>query len=165
MIYMKKATIAVALFILFLGSLSCVFAATYTKFSSKFIKNFQDCDKYEETVVSEFENQQFTTTRKILGWRNGMCKYQEVVSSPKDKYQIDCNFTAIQMEDLYNSMRDRSKEPITHELDAYAEVKNPKPNASKYVVVGSTTIKGNKAYITWAKYQNNPYFCKPTKLN
>ena len=69
------------------------------------------------------------------------------------------------MEDLYNSMRDRSKEPITHELDAYAEVKNPKPNANKYVVVGSTTIKGNKAYITWAKYQNNPYFCKPTKLN
>ena len=74
MIYMKKATIAVALFILFFGSLSCVFAATYTKFSSKFIKNFQDCDKYEETGVSEFENQQFTTTRKILCWRNGMCK-------------------------------------------------------------------------------------------
>ena len=165
MSYMKKNKIAIALFTLCLSSLGCVFAATYTKFSPKFIKNFQDCDKYQESVVSEFEGKQFTTNRKILGWRNGMCKYQEVVSSPTDKYQIDCNFTAIQVEDLYNSMKDRSKEPITYELDNYAEVKNAKPNENKYVVVGSTTIKGNKAYITWAKYENNPYFCKPTKLN
>ena len=26
------------------------------------------------------------------------------------------------------------------------------------------TIKGNKSYITWTKYLNNPYFCSPQKI-
>ena len=60
-------------------------------------------------------------------------------------------------------MKDRAKEPQKYDLDIFSE-QTDKKGQTKYVVVGSQTIKGNKAYITWAKYQNNPYFCKPQKI-
>jgi hypothetical protein len=68
------------------------------------------------------------------------------------------------MDELYQAMKSKSKENERYELDMYAEQKNVKNGAPKYAVVGTTTIKGNKAYVTWAKYQNNPYFCTPVKL-
>ncbi len=162
---MKKSTVLGVVSAVILTSVfSCALAATFTKFSNKFIKNFQDCDKYEETITSEFENKTFTTTRKILGWKNGFCKYEETITSPEDKYQLRCSFSAIQMDELYQAMKSKSKENERYELDMYAEQKNVKNGAPKYAVVGTTTIKGNKAYVTWAKYQNNPYFCTPVKL-
>ena len=47
--------------------------------------------------------------------------------------------------------------------EKFAEQPDAK-GSNKYKVVGSTVIKGNKAFITWAKYQNNPYFCRPEKI-
>jgi len=146
------------------AGLSCVYAATYTKFSSKFMKNFQDCDKYEETINSEFEGNSFTTNRKILGWRNGFCNYEETIASKDGKYKLSCSFTDIQLDELYNAMKNRSREPEKYDLETFAEQKDPATGQVKYVSTGTTTIKGNKAYIAWAKYQNNPYFCKPQKL-
>ena len=161
---MKKSTaVTLGLLIALVAGMSCVFAAEFTKFSSKFIKNFKDCDAYEESIVSEYEGKQFTTNRKIIGWRNGFCKYEETIKSPEDEYQLNCSFSNIQVDELYNSMRNKSKDPETYELEMFAEQKDKK-GQTKYVVVGSQTIKGNKAYITWAKYQNNPYFCKPQKI-
>lgn len=162
---MKKSLVLIlALIVTVCTALTCAFAAEYTKFSSKFVKNFQDCDSYKETTTSEFEGNTFTTNRQIIGWRNGFCKYQEVVSTGNDKYQLNCNFTSIQVEELYGAMKDRSKEPEKYELEIFVEQKDPKTGNSKYVSRGTRTIKGNKAYIVWAKYQNNPYFCKPQKL-
>lgn len=163
---MKKFyMILLALTVVLSTGLTCVFAATYTKFSSKFIKNFRDCDRYEETITSEFEGKTFTTNRKILGWKNGLCKYQETITAPESKYQLDCLLTNVQVEDLYNSMKSRAKETETYELETFAEQTDTATGKTKYVSRGTTTIKGNKAYITWAKYQNNPYFCKPQKLS
>lgn len=159
---MKKALTFALIGVIAIGS--CVFAAEYSKFSKGFIKKFQDCDPYEETVNSEFEGQTFSTHRKIIGWRNGMCKYEETITSPKEKYKLNCSFTTIQVDDLYDAMIDKSKEPKKHELEMFVEQKDPKTGKPKYVVIGTQTIKGNRAYIVWAKYQNNPYFCKPQKL-
>lgn len=143
----------------------CVFAAdNYSKFSTKFKKNFRDCDKYEETTTSEYEGLQFTTVRKIKGWRNSFCQYEEVVSSPTGTYSLNCGFSSIQVDELYDAMKSRSRELTKYELDLFKEQKDPKTGRSKYVKNGTTTIKGDKAYITWAKYQNNPYFCKPQKI-
>ncbi len=61
-------------------------------------------------------------------------------------------------------MKSRSNEPETYGLETFVEQIDEKTGKSKFVSNGITTIKGNKAYITWAKYQNNPYFCKPEKL-
>ena len=58
----------------------------------------------EETVNSEFQGQTFTTKRSIQGWRNGFCRYQETVSSKDAKYQINCGFSDLQVDDLYESM-------------------------------------------------------------
>ena len=161
---MKKSTaVTLGLLIALVAGMSCVFAAEFTKFSSKFIKNFKDCDAYEESIVSEYEGKQFTTNRKIIGWRNSFCKYQETIKSPDDEYQLNCSFSNIQVDELYESMKDRAKEPQKYDLDIFSE-QTDKKGQTKYVVVGSQTIKGNKAYITWAKYQNNPYFCKPQKI-
>ncbi len=163
---MKRSTITLAVLIAMICSgITCAFAANYTKFSSKFVRNFKDCDSYQEVVDSEFEGQEFHTVRKIIGWKNGSCKYQEVVSSKNDKYQLDCSFPDLQLNEIYDSMKDRSKNIEKHELELYTEQKDAKNPASRYKVAGTTTIKGNRAYITWAKYQNNPYFCRIQKLN
>lgn len=160
----KSLIIMITLLVAGAAGLTCVFAAEYTKFSSKFVKNFKDCDAYQETTTSDFEGKTFTTTRKIIGWRNGFCKYQEIVTSANDKYQLNCSFPSIQVDELYEAMKDKSKEPEKYELEMFAEQKDPKTGKTKYAVVGTTTIKGNKAYLVWAKYQNSPYFCTPQKV-
>jgi len=157
-----KKIISVAFLVLSIAS--CAFAAEMTKFSKNFIKNFKDCDKYEETVTSQYEGESFTTHRKINGWKSGFCRYEEVITSPTSQYKLSCNFSHIQVEELYNAMKSRSKEVITHELELFGEQTDPKTGKKKYTVMGSETIKGNKAYVAWAKYQNNPYFCAPQKL-
>lgn len=161
---MKKTVILLTLLVAVAAGLTCVWAAEYTKFSSKFVKNFKDCDAYQEITTSEFEGKTFTTDRKILGWRNGFCKYQETISSTDGKYQLNCSFSSIQVDELYEAMKNRSKEPERYDLEMFAEEKGPNGQI-KYVSRGTTTIKGNKAYIAWAKYQNNPYFCRPQKLD
>ena len=159
---MKRILIILSLFAMVTGL--CVYAAEITKFSSKFVKHFKDCDLYEETVNSEFQGQTFTTKRSIQGWRNGFCRYQETVSSKDAKYQINCGFSDLQVDDLYESMKDRSKKVERYNLDLFAPKVDQKTGETKYVKDGSTVIKGNKAYITWAKYQNNPYFCSFKEL-
>jgi len=154
-----------ALGIVLTVSTLCAFAAQYTKFSSKFIKSFKDCDRYEESVTSEFEGKTFVTNRRIAGWQNGMCKYQETITSPEDKYTLNCLFSALQVDELYEAMTSKSKETEKYELDVFAKQKDPKTGEQKYVTIGSTTIIGNKAYVKWAKYQNNPHFCIPQKLS
>lgn len=144
--------------------LACAFAATETKFSSKFTKSIRDCNAYQETIESEFEGQSFTTQRKILGWSGGYCKYEELVKSSSDIYKINCNFSELQLDDLYTSMKDKSKEPVSYSLETFAEQKDAQTGRIKYKVIGSTPISGNKAFIAWAKYQNNPYFCRHEKI-
>lgn len=160
----KNLATTLAIIVTVTASLSCVFAAEISKFSKSFIKNFQDCDSYTETSNSVFEGENFTTERKIIGWRNGFCRYQETIKSKDSSYLLDCSFTSIQVDDLYDSMKSKSKEVRRQELELFTEQTDPKTGIKKYVSAGTTTIKGNKAYLTWAKYQNNPYFCKPRKL-
>ena len=65
---------------------------------------------------------------------------------------------------MYISMKDSSKKPQEYSLDIFDITTDSKTGKETFNVVGSTTIRGNNAYITWAKYQNNPYFCRPEKL-
>ncbi|MCM1339657.1 MAG: hypothetical protein NC191_08305 [Muribaculaceae bacterium] len=142
----------------------CAYAAEYTKFSSSFVKKFKDCERYQETITSEFEGKKFTTERRILGWQNGMCLYHEVISSPNDKYKLHCALTELQVDELYRAMKSKSKASESFELDLYAEQTDLKTGKKTFVKDTSTKIFGNKAYIAWAKIQNNPYFCLPEKL-
>lgn len=145
---------------------TCVWASEYTKFSRSFIRHFKDCDAYEETVSSVFEDEAFKTTRKIHGWKNGRCIYTETITS-KDEgaYKLNCAIMEAQVDDLYDAMRSRSKKPDKYNLDIYAPKVNKKTGETEYTVAGGTIIKGNKAYIEWAKVQNNPYICTPEKIN
>lgn len=161
---MKKSTVAIITLGLFLASIGTAFAAQYIKYSSKFIRAFEDCDRYEENIVSEYGGDSFTTNRKILGWQKGMCRYQETVSSKNSKYGLDCYFGELQVEELTKAMKNRSKAPEKAEIELYAEQKDPKTGKTKFVPVDSQIIIGNKPFIAWSKYQNNPYFCIPHKL-
>lgn len=163
---MKKiTTLALVATIALSAAVTCAFAAdNYSKFSSKFKKNFRDCDKYEEVTTSEYQGVSFTTTRKILGWRNGFCRYEETIASPTDSYKLSCVLSNVQVDDISDAMKSRSRELEKYELDTFAEKKDPKTGNVKYVKNGTTIIKGDKAYIAWAKYLNNPYFCKPQKI-
>jgi len=161
---MKKLTLVIITLGLILTSIGAVFAAQYTKYSSKFIKAFKDCDKYEENIVSDYGGETFTTNRKILGWQNGMCRYQETISSKTSKYGLNCIFGELQVEELTKAMKDRSKVVEKQEIDLFAEQKDPKTGKIKFVPANSQIIIGNKPFLVWTKYQNNPYFCIPHKL-
>ena len=142
-----------------------VYAATNSpKFSRAFIKHFKECDTYTETITSFYEGNTYTTTRNIKGWLNGACRYKENVKSAIGEYNITCSFPEIQLEELTESMKIKSKKESTFKLDLYAQVKDEKTGKMQYSVVGDTIIKGTPAVITWAKYQNNPYFCTATKV-
>lgn len=143
----------------------CAYAADYTKFSSGFVKNMKDCDKYEETVTSEFEGTKFTTTRNIIGWRNGMCHYKETISSPKETYRLNCKFSQLQVDELYRAMKSNPRVVERKELEIFTEQIDPKTKEKYYKATSTTSVKGNKADITWAKFQNNPYFCFPEKIS
>lgn len=158
---MKKI---LALTLAFLICAGVAFASEYTKFSRKFIRHIKDCDSYEETITSQYEDGTFKTTRKIHGWKNGFCKYTETISAASGAYKLDCGFTEVQLDDLYESMKDRSKKAEKYTMDIYIEKTNPKTGATEYSKNGVTEIKGNKAYIAWAKYQNNPFICKPSQI-
>ncbi len=162
---MKKITLLTIVSALVIGSVfSVAVAEKYTKFSKSFIRNFQDCDKYEETITSTFQNESFTTHRSILGWKNGFCRYEEVIKSPKDEYKLTCDLPSMQVDELYESMRDKSRQTEKYELEIYGSKKDEKTGKVSYYVAETQTINGNRAYITWAKIQNNPYYCTPTKL-
>lgn len=158
---MKKIFI-ISLVTLLLGGYAL--ASEYTKFSRKFIRHIKDCDAYEETIASEYEDSSFKTTRKIHGWKNGYCRYTETITAPQGAYKLDCGFTEVQLDDLYEAMKDRSKKADKYTLDLYSERKNPKTGDTEYMKSGSTEIKGNRAYIVWAKYQNNPFVCRPSEI-
>lgn len=163
---MKKFTLFSIIAVIVFASAFVIANATdnYSKFSSGFKKNFKDCDKYEETVNSEYEGKNFTTKRSILGWRNGFCRYEETISSKDGAYKLSCAFSNVQVDELYLAMKSRSKELTKHDLETFVETTDPKTGKPKYVKANVLTIKGDKAYIAWAKYQNNPYFCKPEKI-
>ena len=159
---MKKNIFILTLAIL--AGISCVFASEYSKFSRKFMNHIKDCDTYEETSTSKFEDKDFTSHRKINGWKNGICYYTETLSSQGNTYKIDCRFTEIQLDELYEAMKDRSSKPEKYNLNIYEPKVDPKTGETTYVTKGTTLIKGNRAYIVWAKYENNPYFCRVQKI-
>ena len=57
---MKKSFIAVLAVIVLSSIYSCAVAVGNAAFSAKFIKNFKDCDKYEGTITSTFEDSRLT---------------------------------------------------------------------------------------------------------
>ena len=69
----------------------------------------------------------FQQTRKIIGWKKWFCKYQETIKVKREGYQLDCLFSSLQVDDLYYSMKDKSKTPESYELEMFGEQKDPKP--------------------------------------
>jgi hypothetical protein len=120
---MKKVSVLMLALMIVGGIVS---ASEYTKFSRKFIRHIKDCDSYEETVTSQYEDMSFKTSRKIHGWKNGFCKYTETITSAQGAYKLDCGFTDVQLDDLYEAMKDRSKKADKYTLDIYVEKNNPK---------------------------------------
>ncbi|MBP3821129.1 hypothetical protein J6G99_05740 [bacterium] len=145
-------------------SISIVSSAEQNKFSKAFIKNFKVCENYSESLTSDFEGSSFSIKRNILGWSNGQCRYQETISSSRGKYQLDCYFNEIITDELYSAMKDKSKEQEIQNIDIFEEKVN-RAGEKNYVKTGSTSVKGSKAYVTWAKFLNNPYFCVPKKID
>ena len=162
---MKKNIIIISTLIIgIITGFTCAHAYNQAKFSSKFVKHFKNCDSYQETTQSEYEGMNFKTERNIIGWRNGYCRFTETISSKDGAYKLNCSFTDLQVEELYKSMKNRSKTPQEYTMDIFALKTNPKTGKETYEIVDKMTIKGNSAYVTWTKYENNPYFCIPQKL-
>ena len=161
---MKKRVLGYCLLVLCLTGYIFAKASDGTTYSAKFIKNFKDCSTYQENYSSEYEGEKFNEKREILGWKNGFCHYRTTVNSSNSAYKLDCMFSDIQVEEIYKAMKNNSKALEDYNLDIMIPTKETKNGQPVYKKIGSTVIKGTKAYITWTKYENNPYFCHPQKL-
>lgn len=161
---MKKFLCGLFVFVFVASMFLMAEASQKSKFSRKFIKNMKKCSSYEETTSSMYENTKFSSNKKIIGWQNGFCRYQETISSADSAYFLDCGFSQEQVKDLYEAMRDKSSEVETVIIPLYEAKKNAKTGEISYSKAGSTPVKGDRAYRLWAELQNNPYLCRPTKL-
>lgn len=161
---MKKTIIICGLLAFVFSSISYVMAAEYVKYSSHFIKKFKNCDAYVEDVSSTYDSDVFNEKREIIGWKNGFCHYRSTIKSSKSGYLLDCMFSDVQVDELYKAMKSSYKTVEEYSLDILVPAKDPKTGQTSYKKIGATPIKGNKAYIVWTKYQNNPYFCRPQKI-
>ena len=161
---MKKTVVIFSILALFFGCMSYVAASEYIKFSSRFIKHFKDCDAYKEEVSSEYDSKEFIEKREIVGWKNGFCHYRTTMKTNNSSYMLDCMFSDVQVNEIYKAMKSSYKSVEEYNLDILVPNKDAKSGGVEFKKIGVTPIRGNKAYIVWSKYQNNPYFCRPQKL-
>ena len=160
----RKLVFFIIFIIVICAGLTYVFAAESTKFTSAFIKNFRNCHNFEETTQYTSEGQTFKTIRKINGWVDGACQYSETIYSQNEAYNLDCYFPEIQVEEIYDSMKNKSKEQEEFLLNVYGKKKDPRTGKESFAVINQINITGTKAEITWAKYENDPYVCTPQKI-
>ena len=122
---MKKTVILLTLLVAVAAGLTCVWAAEYTKFSSNLLKILKIVMLIKKQQPSSLRVKHSLQTEKFLAGEMVFCKYQETISSTDGKYQLNCSFSSIQVDELYESMKNRSKEPERYDLEMFAEEKGP----------------------------------------
>lgn len=99
---MKKVLIALS--ILITGNIAAV--AQSNTFSDDFINALQYCKPYTYSIGPiDILGMKVTTKKQIIGMRNGLCSYVEIVGPSDAKNTFRCNFTKKQVNKLVNSMR------------------------------------------------------------
>ena len=78
-------------------------------YPSAFIDAFQACKPYTLTIGPvNMMGMQVTTKKQIVGIKNGLCSYVEVVGPVDAKNTIRCNFNQTQINKLVSDMKNNT---------------------------------------------------------
>ena len=83
-----------------------VYAQNSNPYTNDFINSFKTCKPYTYSIGPiDMFGMKVSTRKRIVGVRNGLCSYIEVVGPINAKYTIRCNFTKEQVNKLVTAMR------------------------------------------------------------
>lgn len=78
-------------------------------YPTAFINAFQACKPYTLTIGPiDIMGMQVTTKKQIVGIKNGLCSYVEVVGPANAKNTIKCNFNQTQINKLVSDMKNNT---------------------------------------------------------
>lgn len=129
MYIMKKLFLVVFIFIV-----STTIAKGNT--DDRFVQAFSTCSAYSENGSLKADGMDVTSTKKIIGWQNGKCVYQEKINFMETQGNVVCRFTQQQVNEItevmnaYNVIQKYSKEKLdtsnlsSDEKNAVTEVWN-----------------------------------------
>ena len=106
-------------------------------FSDKFIKNFKTCSLYGEENTLNNRGTVFHDTKFFFKDTNGLCNYNQIISTSYGTLSLKCKFNLKQTSELYNAMYEFNPE-------------------NKYC---------DKTEKLWNKYVNDKSFCEITGEN
>lgn len=106
---MKKLVIALGIVLVSLIVGVVVSAQNSNPYTNDFINAFQYCKPYTYTIGPiDMLGMKVTTKKQIVGVKNGLCSYVEIVGPSYAKNTIRCNFTKEQVNKLVSAMRNNN---------------------------------------------------------
>ena len=112
---------------------------------SRYINAIRNCSSYSESGTVQNDGMNATSTKKILGWSNNRCVYQETVKYSGVTANINCRFTKPQLQELSSVM------------DAYNLTL--KYSGEEVDVSSVSAVQNNPVVKAWSKYLQNPDVC------
>lgn len=106
---MRKVIIALGLFVVSGIAGVVAIAQTSNSYSNDFINALQNCKPYTYSIGPiDMFGMKVTTKKQIVGMKNGLCSYVEIVGPPDAKNTIRCHFTKEQVNKLVFAMRNNN---------------------------------------------------------
>ena len=109
-----------------------------------FTEHLKDCSSYSSSGTVNTEGVQAHSTKRILGWQNGKCSYEERINLMGLNSIVSCELSRPQINEIvsvtnaYSVVSKYSDSPDTSNLDS---------------------AKSNPVSQVWLKYLNNPSVC------
>lgn len=117
---------------------------------AKFINALKNCSSFSESGTVNTEGVNVTSHKKILGWENDKCVYQETVQFSGINSCITCKFTKSQINELVSVMQ------------AYDIVQKYSPE--KVDTSSVSAVQNNPVVKAWNKYIQDNSVCSMNTL-
>ena len=130
-------------------AIGCSIVLAEEAISSKFINALQNCSSsYSESGSFTTDGTTVNSSKRILGWQNGKCVYQEKVKFSDMNSCVTCRFSKSQLSELASVMR--SWEVV----QSYS--------AEEVDYSKSANVQNNPVVKVWNKYLQDSSVCTVT---
>ena len=113
--------------------------------SPRFMKALSNCSNFSENGNVKTEGIDFTSTKKILGTKNGKCIYQESINFSGNHATVTCKFSKQQINEIIEVM------------NAYDVVQ--KYSKEKIDTSSLSAVQDNPVVQVWNKYLQDKSVC------
>lgn len=134
------------LLIIFCILLSSSITGIAQDFSDEFVEAFGSCKAFNDSGNFTTENMNVTSSKRIYGYNNNLCKYEESIKMGETKAKVSCNFSKAQIDE------------ITEVMKAYNLVQ--KYSDEQLDTSSLDNVKNNPVFKVWSKYLQDENVCK-----